>query len=447
MSLFEYANDQDTPVHPISALDYMPREQLAALQLHRLKATVQRCYDHVPITRRRMDERGVRPEHIKTLKDIALLPFMMKKDLRDEYPLGLCAADMNDIVRFHCSSGTTGKPIVIANTQNDIEVWRNGTMRAMAMFGLRAHDVLQVSYGYGLFTGGLGVHYAGEGLGCAVLPTSGGNTERQLMLMRDLGVTAIACTPSYFLHLIDEGMKAGMDFRRDTKLRHGIFGAEPWTQAMREKIESLTGIEAHDIYGLTEISGPGVAGDCPHRCGLHVFEDHFYPEIVDPETLEPLPDGELGELVFTTLDRTGTPMLRYRTRDLTRIMTGTCKCGRTIRRIARVSARSDDMLIIRGVNVFPSQIETGLLAVDKVLPHYQIVVERTGDLDILEVKVEVMPDAFGDDIKSLEALRKRIGASIQHIINISVKVTLAEPNSLPRSEGKIQRVIDKRPKE
>ena len=447
MSLLEYAHDLDTPVHPISALDYMPREQLAALQLHRLKATVKLCYERVPLTRRRMDERGVRPEHIKTLKDIALLPFMMKKDLRDEYPLGLCAANMNDVVRFHCSSGTTGKPIVIANTQNDIEVWRNGTMRALAMFGLRAHDILQVSYGYGLFTGGLGLHYAGEGLGCSVLPTSGGNTERQLMLMRDLGVTAIACTPSYFLHLIDEGMKAGMDFRRDTKLKHGIFGAEPWTQAMREKIESLTGINAHDIYGLTEISGPGVAGDCEYRCGLHVFEDHFYPEIVDPETLEPLPDGEAGELVFTTLDRTGTPMLRYRTRDLSRIVPEVCKCGRTIRRIARVSARSDDMLIVRGVNVFPSQIETGLLAVDKVLPHYQIIVERTGDLDILEVKVEVTPEAFGDDIKSLELLRKRIGASIQHIINISVKVTLAEPNSLPRSEGKIKRVIDNRPKE
>ena len=447
MSLLEYAHDLDTPVHPISALDYMPREQLAALQLHRLKATVKLCYERVPLTRRRMDERGVRPEHIKTLKDIALLPFMMKKDLRDEYPLGLCAADMNDVVRFHCSSGTTGKPIVIANTQNDIEVWRNGTMRALAMFGLRAHDILQVSYGYGLFTGGLGLHYAGEGLGCSVLPTSGGNTERQLMLMRDLGVTAIACTPSYFLHLIDEGMKAGMDFRRDTKLRHGIFGAEPWTQAMRAKIEELTGVKAHDIYGLTEISGPGVAGDCEHRCGLHVFEDHFYPEIIDPETLEPLPDGEEGELVFTTLDRTGTPMLRYRTRDISRIIPEVCKCGRTIRRIARVSARSDDMLIIRGVNVFPSQIETGLLAVDKVLPHYQIVVERTGDLDILEVKVEVTPEAFGDDIKSLELLRKRIGASIQHIININVKVTLAEPNSLPRSEGKIKRVIDNRPKE
>ena len=440
-------HDVNSPTHPVSAMDYMPVEPLRALQLHRLQWTVNYAYERVPLFRKRCEERGVRPEHIKTLADIKLLPFSKKTDLRDEYPMGLRGAPMDEIVRFHCSSGTTGKPICIPNTMQDIEVWRNGAMRCLTMYGIRAGDVIQVAYGYGLFTGGLGLHYGGEGLGCAVLPISGGNTERQIMLMRDLGVTAIACTPSYFLHLIDEGMKSGMDFRRDTKLRHGIFGAEPWTQAMREKIEALTGIEAHDIYGLTEISGPGVAGDCPHRCGLHVFEDHFYPEIVDPDTLEPLPDGELGELVFTTLDRTGTPMLRYRTRDLTRIMTGTCKCGRTIRRIARVSARSDDMLIIRGVNVFPSQIETGLLAVDKVLPHYQIVVERTGDLDILEVKVEVMPDAFGDDIKSLEALRKRIGASIQHIINISVKVTLAEPNSLPRSEGKLKRVIDNRPRE
>ena len=444
MTPFEYAHDLDIPVHPISALDFMPRAELAAMQLHRLKATVKLCYERVPLTRKRMDERGVRPEHIKTLKDIALLPFMKKTDLRDEYPLGLMAADMSEVVRFHCSSGTTGKPIVISNTANDIEVWRNGAMRALAMFGLRAHDVMQVSYGYGLFTGGLGAHYAGEGLGCAVLPTSGGNTERQLMLMRDLGVTAIACTPSYFLHLIDEGLKAGMDFRRDTKLKHGIFGAEPWTQEMREKIEDLTGIEAHDIYGLTEISGPGVAGDCQYRCGLHVFEDHFYPEIIDPETLEPLPDGEEGELVFTTLDRTGTPMLRYRTRDLSRIVPEVCKCGRTMRRIQRVSARSDDMLIIRGVNVFPSQIESGLLTVDKVLPHYQIVVDKAGDLDTLEVKVEVSNETFSDDVKSLEALRRRIGAAIQHIININARITLAEPNSLPRSEGKINRVLDLR---
>lgn len=444
MSNFEFANDLDTPVHPISALDFMPREELSRLQLHRLQATVRRCYERVPLTRKRMDEMGVRPEHIKTLKDIKLLPFMKKVDLRDEYPLGLMASDISEIIRFHASSGTTGKPIVLANTQNDIDVWKNAAMRALAMFGLRARDVLQVSYGYGLFTGGLGAHYAGEGLGCAVVPASGGNTERQLMLMRDLSVTAIACTPSYFLHLIDEGQKMGIDFRKDTHLKHGIFGAEPWTIAMRNKIEELTGILTHNIYGLTEISGPGVAGDCQYRTGLHVFEDHYYPEIIDPDTLEPLPDGEIGELVFTTLDRTGMPMLRYRTRDLTRILTDTCPCGRTIRRIDRINGRSDDMLIIRGVNVFPSQIETGLLSVDSVLPHYQIVVDRINNLDILEVKVEVTGEVFSDDIKSLESLRKRIGAAIQHIININAKITLVEPNTLPRSEGKIKRVIDLR---
>lgn len=444
MGLYEYANDLDTPVHPVSAPDYMPLEQMQALQLHRLQATVKRVYEHVPLTRQRMDERGVRPEHIKTLKDIALLPFMKKVDLRDQYPFGLAASPMNEIVRFHCSSGTTGKPIVLANTENDIRVWQNGVMRALAMFGIRSSDVMQVSYGYGLFTGGLGLHYGGEGIGCAVLPTSGGNTDRQLMLMQDLGVTAIACTPSYFLHLLDEGLKKGIDFRRDTKLKHGIFGAEPWTQEMRQKMEDLTGITAHDIYGLTEISGPGVAGDCQYRSGLHVFEDHFYPEIIDPDTLEPLPDGEAGELVFTTLDRTGMPMLRYRTRDISRIVPGVCKCGRTIRRIERVSARSDDMLIIRGVNVFPSQIETGLLSVDSVLPHYHIIVDRQGDLDSLEVQVEVTKETFSDDIKSLETLRKRISQAIQRIINISAKITLVEPHTLPRSEGKIKRVTDLR---
>jgi phenylacetate-CoA ligase len=446
MALYEYANDLDTPVHPVSAPDYMPLEQLRALQLHRLQGTVKRVYENVPLTRKRMDERGVKPEDIKTLADIKLLPFMKKTDLRDEYPFGLRASPMNEIIRFHCSSGTTGKPIVLANTWNDILVWQNGTMRALAMFGIRSSDILQVSYGYGLFTGGLGLHYGGEGIGCAVLPTSGGNTDRQLMLMHDLGVTAIACTPSYFLHLIDEGMKKGIDFRKDTKLRHGIFGAEPWTTEMRDKMEQLTGITAHDIYGLTEISGPGVAGDCPYRCGLHVFEDHFYPEIIDPDTLEPLPDGEKGELVFTTLDRTGMPMVRYRTRDISRIIPGVCKCGRTIRRIERISARSDDMLIIRGVNVFPSQIEAGLLTIDKVLPHYHIIVDRQGDLDSLEVQVEVTQDSFSDDIKSLEALRKRISMAIQRIININAKVTLVEPHTLPRSEGKIQRVTDLRKK-
>lgn len=441
---YEYAHDLDTPVHPVSAPDYMARDALRALQLHRLQGLVKRIYEQVPLTRKRMDEQGVKPEHIKTLKDIALLPFMLKTDLRDEYPFGLFASPMNDIVRFHCSSGTTGKPIVIGNTRNDILVWQNGCMRALAMCGVRSSDIMQVAYGYGLFTGGLGLHYGGEGLGCAVLPISGGNTDRQLMLMRDMGVTVIACTPSYFLHLIDEGMKKGIDFKKDLKLKHGVFGAEPWTEEMRAKIESLTGITAHDIYGLTEISGPGVANDCPYHRGLHVFEDHFYPEIIDPETLEPLPDGERGELVFTTLTRTGTPMLRYRTRDISCIHAEPCPCGRTIRSIDRISARSDDMLIIRGVNVFPSQIEAGLMSVESVLPHYHIFVSKEGDLDILEIKVEVTQETFSDDIKTLERLRRRIGQAVQRIINISARITLVEPHTLPRSEGKLLRVTDLR---
>ena len=433
--------------HPASAADFMPVPELRALQLQKLQTLVKYVYERVPLTRKRMDERGVRPEHIKTLADIKLLPTMKKTDLRDEYPFGLTAAPLRDIVRFHCSSGTTGKPIVIPSTRGDLEVWRNAVVRALVMDGLTPDDVLQVSYGYGLFTGGLGLHDGGEALGCAVLPISTGNTDRQLMLMHDFGVTAIACTPSYFLHIMDTARLKGFDFRRDTKLKHGIFGAEPWTLSMRDKIEQLTGITAHDIYGLTEISGPGVAGNCEFREGLHIFEDHYYPEIIDPETLEPLPDGEKGELVFTTLDRFGTPMLRYRTRDLTRIIPEPCACGRTIRRIERVSARSDDMLIIRGVNVFPSQIEAGLMRIKDVLPHYQIVVDRVNNLDVIEVKVEITPESFSDDIKSLEKLRKEIGHAIQSIINIAPKITLAEPNSLPRSEGKAVRVIDNRQKE
>ncbi|MDD2598299.1 MAG: phenylacetate--CoA ligase [Kiritimatiellae bacterium] len=438
------AHDIDTPVHPVSAPDYMPIGQLRALQLHRLQGVVRRIYDNVPLTRKRMDERGVKPEHIQTLADIALLPFSVKSDLRDEYPHGLFASPMNEIVRFHCSSGTTGKPIVIGNTRNDIILWQQTCMRALAMCGVRSSDVMQVTYGYGLFTGGLGLHYGGEGIGCAVLPISGGNTERQLMMMRDMGVTVIACTPSYFLHLVDEGHKRGINFRTDTKLKHGIFGAEPWSEEMRTKIQDATGITAHDIYGLTEICGPGVANDCQYHNGLHIFEDHFYPEIIDPETLEPQPDGIAGELVFTTLTRTGTPMLRYRTRDISRLNTKACECGRTIRTFERVSARSDDMLIIRGVNVFPSQIESGLLQVDKVLPHYMINITREGDLDKLEIQVEVTRETFGDDIRSLEILRSEIAHSVQRIINISASIRLVEPNTLPRSEGKIQRVRDMR---
>ena len=433
-------------MNPISAKDYMPVEELRALQLSKLQKLIPYEYERVPLFRRRCDEAGVKPRDLVTLADLAKFPFMKKTDLRDEYPTGLTAAPLKDIVRFHCSSGTTGKPICIPNTRNDIEVWADATARCLAMYGLTNEDVLQVSYGYGLFTGGLGLHYGGEHLGCAVLPTSAGNTEKQLMLMRDIGSTAIACTPSYFLHIIEVAKKLGIDFRRDTKLRHGIFGAEPWTDEMRATIERESGITAHDIYGLTEISGPGVAGDC--GCGgLHIWEDHYYPEIVDPETLQPLPDGEQGELVFTTLDRTGTPMVRYRTRDLTRLRPGVCPhCGRTMRVMDRVSARSDDMLIIHGVNVFPSQIETGLLKVPEVAPHYQIVITPTATLDLFEIKVEVTPEAFSDNIRHMEDLRKRVLGAVKQIIGLTPKILLVGPGTLPRSEGKIKRVIDNRKK-
>jgi len=431
-------------MNPVSQNDYMPIPELRALQLAKLQRLVAYEYERVALFRRRCDEKGVKPRDIVTLADIAKLPFMKKTDLRDEYPTGLTAAPLSEIVRFHCSSGTTGKPICIPNTKGDIEVWADATARSLAMYGLGENDVLQVSYGYGLFTGGLGLHYGGERLGCAVLPTSAGNTEKQLMLMRDLGTTAIACTPSYFLHIIEVAKKLGLDFRRDTKLRHGIFGAEPWTDEMRAKIEGEADIVAHDIYGLTEISGPGVAANCACSHGLHIWEDHYYPEIVDPDTLEPLPDGELGELVFTTLDRFGTPMVRYRTRDLTRLSPEPCACGRTMRVMDRVRARSDDMLIVHGVNLFPSQVETALLSVPDVEPHYQIVITPTETLDLLEIRVEVRPEAFSDNVREVEALRKRVFAAVKQIIGLSPKITLVEPGSLPRSEGKIRRVIDKR---
>ena len=426
----------------------MPVDELRALQLKKLQTIVAYEYDRVALFRTRCDEKGVKPRDLVTLKDLARFPFMKKTDLRDQYPTGLTAAPLKEIVRFHCSSGTTGKPICIPNTKGDIEVWTDAAARSLAMYGLGDEDVLQVSYGYGLFTGGLGLHYGGEHLGCAVLPTSAGNTEKQLMLMRDLGSTAIACTPSYFLHLATVAEKMGVDFRRDTKLRHGIFGAEPWTDEMRRKIAELSGIIPHDIYGLTEISGPGVAASCPYceseTPGLHVFEDHYYPEIVDPETLDPLPDGEEGELVLTTLDRFGTPMIRYRTRDLSRLHAERCKCGRTIRVMDRIKARSDDMLIVHGVNLFPSQIETALLSVPEVEPHYQIVLTPTETLDLFEIKVELKAESFSDGISALEALRKKIFAAVKQITGLSPKITLVEPGSLPRSEGKIKRVIDNR---
>ncbi|MDD3468583.1 MAG: phenylacetate--CoA ligase [Thermoguttaceae bacterium] len=434
----------NTPFHPASFADFLPTEQLRQIQSQRLRHTVRRAYEHVRFYRDRMDKRGLTPEDIRSVEDISKFSFTVKNDLRDTYPFGLFASPMEEIVRLHASSGTTGKPIVVAYTQQDIEVWKEVVKRAFLAYGLHRRDIIQVAYGYGLFTGGLGAHYGAEALGATVIPISGGNTERQIMLMRDFGATAICCTPSYFLHLIGRAEEMGIDLH-DLPIRAGAFGAEPWTDEMRQRIEESSGIKAYNIYGLSEIIGPGVAAECHCQEGLHIFEDHFYPEIINPDTGEVLPDGTPGELVLTTLSKEAMPMLRYRTRDLTMIMTEPCACGRTIRRIRRIVARSDDMFIIRGVNVFPSQIEAALLSIKEALPHYQIVLTREKGLDQIEVQIEVSSESANDDrVRVVEDLRDRIAMAIKETINIRVKVTLKQPNTLPRSEGKIQRVIDQR---
>ena len=377
------------------------------------------------------------------MDDIVKLPFTVKSDLRDAYPFGLLASPLQDVVRFHASSGTTGKPIVVGYTREDIQDWTQAMVRSFAACGVHAGDVIQNAYGYGLFTGGLGAHYGAEGIGASVVPISGGNTERQIMLMKDFGVTVICCTPSYFLHLMERAVESGVNLK-DLPLRTGVFGAEPWTEGMRERIEAGTAIRAYDIYGLTEIVGPGVAMECVHQTGPHIFEDLFYPEIVDPETLEPLPDGTEGELVLTTLCKRAMPMIRYRTRDITAVTSAKCPCGRTLRRICRIGRRSDDMLIIRGVNLFPSQIEAALLRVEGTLPHYQIIVDRQKGLDTLEVQVEVTNEAFSDTVGALEQLQKRLAHSIESITGLRPAVKLVAPRTLQRSEGKAKRVMDKR---
>ncbi len=421
----------------------MSASALEATQLARLQATVARAYDHVKLFRQRMDERGLKPRDIQTLDDVHKLPFTIKTDLRDTYPYGLFASDMRDVVRLHASSGTTGKPIVVGYTREDIAVWTEVIARSFAACGLHAGDILQNAYGYGLFTGGLGAHYGAEALGATVIPISGGNTERQITVLKDFGVTAICCTPSYFLHLLDQGAQLGVDFKQ-LPLRAGVFGAEPWTQAMRERIEAESRLKAYDIYGLSEIIGPGVAIECACQNGLHIFEDHFLAEIVDTETLEPLPMGSEGELVLTTLSKQAMPMIRYRTRDITALVPEPCPCGRTLRRMRRIGRRSDDMFIIRGVNVFPSQIEAALLRVEGTLPHYQIVLTREQDLDQMEVQVEVTPEVFSDEVRVLEDLQRKLVHSIETITGIRVAIRLVAPRSLPRSEGKAKRVIDKR---
>ena len=426
-----------------NANDYMKVEYLRNLQLARLQNIVRHAYDNVPLFRSRMDERNLTPDAVQTLTDIAKLPFTVKTDLRDTYPFGLCAVPQEDIVRLHASSGTTGKPIVVTYTQEDLEVWKEVMKRAFISCGLSKKDVVQISYGYGLFTGGLGAHYGVEALGAMVVPASGGNSQRQVMLLRDFGVPAMCCTPSYFLHLIEEANAAGIDLK-EQPLRVGVFGAEPWTNGMRERIQNEAGVEAFDIYGLSEIIGPGVAIECDKHSGMHIFEDHFYPEIIDPDTGEVLPDGEVGELVITTLSKWAMPMIRYRTRDLTRIISEPCACGRTIRRIDRIASRSDDMFIIRGVNVFPSQIETALLSVEGTSPHYNIILYTENGMDNIEVDVEVNSENFSDQVKELECLQKRITHAIESLIGLRVKVKLVAPNLIQRSEGKAKRVFDRR---
>ncbi|NLY01028.1 MAG: phenylacetate--CoA ligase [Rhodopirellula sp.] len=423
--------------------DFMPRQQLDALQSRRLCAVVRRAYENVALYRQRMDNAGVNAERFRGAEQIASLPFTVKADLRDSYPFGLFARPMRDVVRLHASSGTTGKPIVVAYTKRDVEVWAEVVARALASFGLHAGDVIQNSYGYGLFTGGLGLHYGAEALGATVIPASGGNTDRQIMVMRDFGVSAICCTPSYFLHLMERANELGVDWK-SLRLRAGIFGAEPWTEAMRQWIQQTSGIRAYDIYGLSEIIGPGVGAECREQEGLHIFEDHFYPEIIDPVTGRPLPDGEEGELVLTTLSKEAMPMIRYRTRDVTTIYAEPCPCGRTIRKIRRILRRSDDMFIIRGVNVFPSQIETALLAVDRTLPHYQIVLTREKGLDQIEIRIEVTAEMFSDRVSAMENLQSRIAAQIERTLGIRAAVSLVEPHTIQRSEGKAKRVIDQR---
>jgi len=429
--------------HPTSALDYIPRPELEQLQLQRMRAIVARAYDRVPLFHSRLKDRGLVPDDIRSLGDVARLPFTVKTDLRDAYPFGLFASPMQEIVRLHASSGTTGKPIVVAYTNADVDVWSSVMARSFAACGLHQGDIVQNAYGYGLFTGGLGAHYGAERLGATVIPVSVGNTDRQLMLLSDFGATAICCTPTYFLHLIDRAAVLGIDFRK-LPLRAGVFGAEPWTESMRRRIEEASGIKAYDIYGLSEIIGPGVGIECACQAGLHIFEDHFYVEIIEPETGRLLPDGEEGELVLSTLSKQAMPLIRYRTRDITALVKEPCGCGRTIRRIRRISRRADDMLIIRGINVFPSQVETVLLEVEGTLPHYQIVLTREHGLDQMEVQVEVTSEVFSDTVGALEMLERKLAEAMERVLQIRVQVTLVEPHTIQRSEGKAKRVIDRR---
>ena len=422
----------------------LPREAMEALQVKRLREQVDRVYATVPFYRAKLSEAGFKPGDIRKLSDLAKLPFTDKNDLRDTYPFGMFAIPMERVVRIHASSGTTGKPVVVGYTRRDIDTWSELMARTLCCGGATSGDVVHNSYGYGLFTGGLGAHYGAEKIGATVIPMSGGNTKRQIMIMQDFGSTILLCTPSYALNIAEVMAEEGIDPGK-LRLKCGMFGAEPWSESMRKEIEKKLKISALDIYGLSEVIGPGVSSECiEEKHGLHISEDHFLPEIINPETGNAMPYGETGELVFTTVTKEAFPVIRYRTRDISRLIPTPCSCGRTLVRMERISGRTDDMLIIRGVNVFPSQIEAVLMDIEGVEPHYQLIVSREESLDVLEVQVEVNESIFTDRIKGLEGLSHRIGHDIKDLLGVSCKVKLVEPKTIQRSEGKAKRVIDKR---
>lgn len=425
-------------------IECMDREQLREIQLERLKATVKRCYDNVAVFRARMDKKGLTPDDVRSLDDLAKLPFTTKQDLRDYYPYDLFAAPMKDIVRIQASSGTTGRQIVAGYTRNDLDMWANAMARQLAAAGADENSVVQVSYGYGLFTGGLGAHGGAERIGATVIPTSSGNTERQIRLMLELGTTHLCCTPSYAMYLGETINEMGL--KDKLKLKAGIFGAEPWTEDMRKEIEKSLGLKAHDVYGLTEVMGPGVSYECDKQAGMHVCEDMFIPEIIDPDTEEVLPEGSFGELVFTTITKEGMPLVRYRTRDLCILNYEKCECGRTFVRMLKPAGRTDDMMIIRGVNVFPSQIEEVLLKISggEITPNYQIIVDRVNNTDTLDVNVEMSEKMLSDDIRSIKAIEDKIVNQLRSTLGIGAKVHLVNPKTIARSEGKAKRIIDNR---
>ena len=426
------------------AIECMPREELKKLQSERLLETVRRSYENVECFRNRMDEKGLTPDDIHGIEDIHLLPFSYKKDLRDYYPYGLFAVPMQKVARLHASSGTTGKRIVVGYTKKDLDMWDECVARMLVSLGVTDKDFVQVAYGYGLFTGGFGVHGGAQKIGATIIPISSGNTANQIQTMIDFGATVLCCTPSYAMYLGEEVERLGV--RDQLKLRVGVFGAEPWSENMRQQIEEKLGLKAYDIYGLSEVLGPGVSGECPEQAGMHVWEDNFYVETIDPDTGDVLPEGTPGELVFTSLTKEAFPVIRYRTRDICTLIPEPCKCGRTHIRMGKPNGRTDDMLIIRGVNVFPSQIEEVLLKVsgDQITPNYQIVVDRVNNVDTFDINVEMSEAFFSDNVKAIERLEKRITEDLRSMLGISAKVHLVNPKSIVRSEGKAKRVIDNR---